>query len=185
MPMLHTIQNSYEPMQPAAVTGEIGNEIPADGTQGVLDGTHPGFTYDWSIISPGNNVEYGYRLRPDQNGGVIRVEGYDVSDNAHFGFNLWGYATKGPAEHIAEISCAFGHVRIGDTSENLHADTMTVVSDTHIKSVAAFDSGSERVAKTFFDAAGYDVIYCEFEDLSSATSASICNGSVQAYIRGF
>jgi len=184
MTMLHTIQTGYEPLQPGPITNVIGQALGADGTVGLLDGSTTGFTYDYTVLRPETTIKNGYDTKPDQNGVVIRVEAYDVCNDSTLGIKLWGYTARGPAEHIADVSCVVGTANIADSTSNLHVDTMTVTSDTHVKSVSAFDSGNDRIAKVFFDAAGYDVIYCEFEDISNANQASAC-GSVQAYIRGF
>lgn len=182
MPILHSHQSSYELFR-GDITGEIAQ---GDQTQ-LLDGTKPGYTFQfrdkpagaWPVDPAGNAVE-------------IIFEGQDVTDNSDFGMNLYGYVgTDGPAERICDISGIFGTARYQDGSAfsgdvdtaRYYADTLVISNDDHLVAPVVKDVGANRVAKLQFDAVGYTWLLGEFFDISGAGEAAVSGGAVRAKIR--
>lgn len=149
----------------------------ADVTEGgeptELDGVTASYTYDWH-----DKPSDAYRLGEEANGVIIIIANpNDATANANCYFKLYGYAEGGPSEFICDVSCTTGTARINDTADALWVDTMTVVSQGHIKNVSIDDSGNNRVAKLSFDATGLKYLYPEHYDMSA--------GHARAYIRVF
>lgn len=115
-----------------------------------------------------------FKLNEEYNASVIIFENYDTADNKNAGVNIWGYATTGPAEFIADLSLTTGKARIDDIATSLYTDTITRVndlSDGHIKKIKILDSGNDRISKVWFDNTGLKYLYVEVYDLT--TSAKI------------
>ncbi len=114
--------------------------------------------------------ESAFVLGEEDNGSVIIFENYATADGKNSAVNLWGYAHKGPAEFIAELSLTTGTARIDDNATDLYTDTITRVndvSDGHSKKITIRDSGNNRIAKVWFDNMGYQYIYAEVYDLTT------------------
>lgn len=153
--MLKTAQYGYVPMRGGDVTV-------ADTT---LSPTTAGYTFHES-----DRPTSIHKLGEEDNASFIIFENYDTSADINSAVNIWGYAAKGPAEFIAELSLTTGTARIDDIATDLYTDTITRVndlSDGHIKDIEIRDSGNNRVAKVFFDNCGYKYLYTEVYDLTT------------------
>jgi len=164
MSVLHTIQASYEPMRSGDVT--------TDDT--ALDGETDGYTYHCE-----DRPKEAYKLGPEYNScEIIFTGGYECADNTenadttdggNFAFKFYGYAEHGPAEYLCDVSGTIGLARISDSTLALYADTLTIASQAHIKTISTADAaGSDRIAKLIFDTCGLRYIYAEGYDVSYA-----------------
>jgi len=176
MGMLHTIQSCYSPIKVSDITGIIAQ---SDQTQ-LIDGETDGYTYD-SSDKPAKDI---LKLGPEANAIEAFFLGKDVTQGAGFGVHVWGWAAGGgPAELLAEISGTMGTARVGDSTVNCYASTLTVTS-THIKTAAAADSGNNRICKFAVDVAGLPDIFFEFYDISTV-GAECISGAINGYWRYF
>lgn len=165
----YTIQGSYEQMRSADVT--------TDDT--VLDGSTAGYTYDWH-----DKPSAAKELGPEYNAcEIIFPCGQDflddtnamiATDGNNFAFSLWGYAERGPAEFLCEVSGTVGTARIEDSTSVLYTDTLTIDSQGHLKTISVADAGgNNRVAKLAFDTCGLKYLYVCFSDTSAAINPYI------------
>lgn len=93
-----------------------------------------------------------------------------ASDNNTAEMSLYGIAGGGPPEKIAELVYIFGTaIR---SSGVRWADTCTV-TDVHGKTVAASDSGNDRVVKVFFDLTGYRYLYMIVHGTATGAATNI------------
>ena len=157
--MLKAAIYGYEPMRGAA--GGNGDVTVADA---LLDGSTAGRTFHAS-----DRPVDAFKLTPEYVGSVIMFENFDTSDGKNSGVNLWAYPLEGPAEFMADLSLTTATARIDDVTTDLYTSGMTRVndlSDGHIKKIKITDSGNGRIAKVWFDNAGYSWIYPEVYDLT-------------------
>lgn len=93
-----------------------------------------------------------------------------ASDNNTAEMSLYGISGGGPPEKIAELVYIFGTaIR---SSGVRWADTCTV-TDVHGKTVAASDSGNNRVVKVFFDITGYRYLYMIVHGTATGAATNI------------
>ena len=84
--------------------------------------------------------------------------------------SIYGISSGGPPERIGSIVWIFGTairssgVRWGDTC---------TVTDTHQGTIAAFDSGNDRVAKVALDATGYRYLYAIVHTTTTGAATAI------------
>lgn len=93
-----------------------------------------------------------------------------ASENNTAEMSLYGISGNGPPEKIAELVYIFGTaIR---SSGVRWADTCTV-TDVHGKTVAASDSGNDRVVKVFFDVTGYRHLYMIVHGTATGAATNI------------
>lgn len=71
---------------------------------------------------------------------------------------IYGITDGGAPERIVDVVWIFGTARHTSTTV-LWADTCTITTAYHIKSITASDSGDNVIAKLSFDVAGYRYLY--------------------------
>lgn len=114
--------------------------------------------------------ESAFRLGDEYNASVIIFENYDTEESVNAAVNIYGYASVGPAEFIADLSLTTGAARIDDNDIDLYTGTITRVndlSDGHIKKIKILDSGNDRISKVWFDNTGLKYLYVEIYDLTT------------------
>lgn len=93
-----------------------------------------------------------------------------ASDNNTAEMSLYGISGSGPPEKIAGLVYIFGTaIR---SSGVRWADTCTV-TDIHGETVAASDSGNDRVVKVFFDLTGYRYLYMIVHGTATGAATNI------------
>jgi len=171
MPMLHTLQTSYEPMRSADVT--------ADDT--LIDPS--GSAGNWLTDFTSRDV---YELGPETNGVEI-IFWAEADETDYFGCKLWGGAVGTPsiAEFICDMSgqagAAIADVTNPDNTSRLFVDYIYIFDQAHIDMVGLLDSsrGNNRIAKLAFDTYGYKFLYPEFYTVGDTTEVHRTN----AYLR--
>lgn len=93
-----------------------------------------------------------------------------ASDNNTAEMTLYGISDGGAPEQIAGLVYIFG-TAIRSTGV-IWADTCTV-TDTHGKTVAASDSGNDRIVKVNFDATGYRHLYMIIHGTATGAATAI------------
>ena len=157
MPMLHTYQSGYEKLRLTDVTlddATLACYSVAPSTAHKMDGVFNGIEIYWQG---------------------------DGTDGSTMACELWGYASNGPAELIADISGLSGTMKFGaDTTIEVFVDTL-VVDGYHVEGIRTKDIGNNRIAKMTFDAVGYDKIYTRYYHVGDVTEMD----RVNAYVRGW
>lgn len=93
-----------------------------------------------------------------------------ASENNTAEMSLYGISGNGPLEKMAELVYIFGTaIR---SSGVRWADTCTV-TDVHGKTIAASDSGNDRVVKVFFDTTGYRYLYVIVHGTATGAATNI------------
>jgi len=155
------MQNGFVPMRPS--------DVSSDDT--VLDGETAGYT-----LHEHDRPKAAFELGPECNGCEIIFPCSDASDDNDFNCYLYGWPAAGPGSLMADISCTIGLARIKDVTTALYVDTISIDSQNHIKTLSAFDSGNDRIARIALDTVGLKYLYPNFYDVSD---------TVNAYIRTF
>jgi len=139
-----------------------------------LDGETASYTYHWH-----DKPSEAFELGPEFNAcEIIFTGGYECADNTdnadttdggNFAFKFYGYVEGGPAEFLCDVSGTMGLARIADSTLALYADTLTIDTQAHLKTISVIDGGgNDRVAKLAFDTCGLKYIYAEGYDVSYA-----------------
>ena len=131
------------------------DDVTSDDT--ALDGSTSGARYT-DITSRGY-----YEFGTEVNGAEVVFSG--EADNSDSGScELWGVTTNGIGELIADLSLitgtAWADMTDPDSTARLFVDSITIITENHVKDVTVADSGNNRFAKVGFDTIGYKGIYC-------------------------
>ena len=153
MSMLKTHQGSYEKMR----TSDVGSDEASYTTTGFI---------------PANRPSTAKELPPDANGVEILPYMVDATADIDGTFELWGWATNGPAEFLAEISATAGAAL--RTTADAFCDKLVCTTQGHIKTVSVVDVGStNNASKITFDTAGLKYVHILFTDISEGWNALI------------
>lgn len=163
MTMTHTMQN-----QPILLR----NSVTTADTE--LDGSTSQLTYQFADM-PASAVQFGEECVAVD----IFFTGTDAN-NETFSWRLYAYPENGPAKHMAAGTGIFGTAKASATE--YYADTLAISTQDWFKTVAAKDSGNNRIAHLAVWMCGYKYLYCEITDIGGGGTQAT---SVSAYVKTF
>ena len=154
---LQTHQGGYEPMR----TSDVGADEATYATTGWV---------------PANRPAAAKLLPVECNGVEIMPYMVDFTADKVGAFQLWGWATNGPAEFLAEISATVGTAQfttgVGGTAA--FCDKLVCTTAGHVKTISLADVGStNNASKVSFDTAGLKYVHILFTDVSEEWNALI------------
>lgn len=179
--MLKTFQGCYEKIADCSHAGTFaGANSFIDGTL-LIDDTYT----NMRLYMPPKAKQ----IDPLANGMELVFKVADGTNNAQFGCIIWGYSADSTtwqtigAERIADISGVLGNVPSAKDATSGFADTVTILSQSHLTTVTALNDAT-RLAKLAFDNVGYKYIWTEFYEVTTATGVSPAGDkSIAAYLR--